>query len=302
VRARILVAGSANMDLVVTVERRPGAGETVLGGDTVIGPGGKGANTAATAARLGADVALLAAVGTDAYGDELLSTLRAAGVDTAPVLRRERPTGIAYITLTPDGENSILVSPGANAELTVDVGTALDEADLLVLSLEIPTRAVERLLLAAKGRTVLNLSPVGPISTEALAAVDVLLVNQHEAAWLLGAPLERPEDARKLLDRGPKAAVVTLGGDGAVVVTAERTEAVSAPKTEVVDTTGAGDAFAGALATALAQGADLVEAARAAAQVAASCVSRPGAQATHLGPADLAPRLSTLTRRLGHQS
>src|SRR5882757_2627959 len=128
----VLVVGSANADLVVPVDRRPGGGETVLGGDTALSPGGKGANTAVAAGRLGADVALLGAVGDDPYGRLLLDSLRAAGVDTGLVRTSDRPTGIAYITVTPDGENSILVSPGANAALRPeDVDAALPGVKIL---------------------------------------------------------------------------------------------------------------------------------------------------------------------------
>ena len=144
----IVVLGSANADLVVGVDRRPGPGETVLGSDTEVLPGGKGANTAVAAARLGARVAFLGAVGRDAHADLLLDSMTSAGVDVSLVRLTERPTGIAYITVTPDGENSIVVSPGANAELTAaDVDRVpLDRARVLVASLEVPVPVVEHAL------------------------------------------------------------------------------------------------------------------------------------------------------------
>ncbi|HVW42328.1 MAG TPA: ribokinase [Amycolatopsis sp.] len=283
----VLVIGSANADLVVQAERRPGAGETVLGGDTVIMPGGKGANTAVAAGKLGADVALLGAVGDDHYGTVLLESLRGAGVYTDLVRTTGRPTGIAYITVTPDGENSILVSPGANHVLEpADVEGALTGAKVVVASLEVPVRTVERAIVAAATagvRTLLNLSPAATISDETLGALDVLLVNEHEAAWLLGSAT----DPAKLLDLGPRAAVVTLGARGALVLTADGAVEVPSPEVEAVDTTGAGDAFTGAFAAALAGGADLEAAAHRAVRVAAVSVTRRGAQPSYPTAAEL---------------
>ncbi|WP_406639804.1 ribokinase [Amycolatopsis sp. WGS_07] len=287
--AAVLVVGSANADLVVPVDRRPGGGETVLGGDTALSPGGKGANTAVAAGKLGADVALLGAVGDDPYGRMLRDSLSDAGVDTQFVRTVERPTGIAYITVTPDGENSILVSPGANSALEPGDITdeALDGVRVLVASLEVPLPTVERAVVRAreKGvRVLLNLSPAAEVSAETLAALDVLLVNEHEAAYLLGAD---DADPRKLLELGPRAAVVTLGAKGAAVIEGDKSTTVESPKVAAVDTTGAGDAFAGALAAALADGADLVEAANRAVKVAAVTVTRHGAQPSYPTAAEL---------------
>ncbi|RSN37410.1 ribokinase [Amycolatopsis sp. WAC 04169] len=277
--SQVLVIGSANADLVVPVDRRPGGGETVLGGDTILSPGGKGANTAVAAARLGADVALLGAVGDDPYGELLKRSLTESGVDTGSLRTSERPTGIAYITVTPDGENSILVSPGANSALRPE-DVDLDGAEIVVLSLEIPLETVEHAVAKAVEtgvKTLLNLSPAAELSAKTLQGLDVLLVNEHEAAFLLGGEAEFP----KLLDLGPKAAVVTLGAKGAAVVTADGVTEVPSPKVEAVDTTGAGDAFAGALATALAKGEELADAARKAVKVAAITVTRQGAQPSY---------------------
>jgi ribokinase len=289
--ADVLVVGSANADLVVSVDRRPEGGETVLGGDTMVSPGGKGANTAVAAARLGADVALLGAVGDDPYGAMLLDSLRSSDVQTGFVHIAERPTGIAYITVTPDGENSIIVSPGANTTLRpADLDATLDGTKIMVASMEIPLPTVERAVAAAAEsgvRAVLNLSPAAKVSPDSLAALDVLLVNEHEAAWLLGTGRRPGENVRKLLDLGPAAVVVTLGARGAVVVTRGGVTAVPSPEVKVVDTTGAGDAFAGALAASLADGAGLVDAAHKAVKVAAVSVTRPGAQPSY-------PRLEEL--------
>ncbi|MGW7535207.1 ribokinase [Amycolatopsis sp. NPDC054798] len=287
--AAVLVVGSANADLVVPVDRRPGGGETVLGGDTALSPGGKGANTAVAAGKLGADVALLGAVGDDAYGQMLRDSLSNAGVDTQFVRTVDRPTGIAYITVTPDGENSILVSPGANSALEPGDVTdeALDGVRVLVASLEVPLPTIERAVVRAHGngaRVLLNLSPAAEVSRETLAALDVLLVNEHEAAYLLGS---EDADPRELLDLGPRAAVVTLGAKGAAVIEGDKSTTVESPKVEAVDTTGAGDAFAGALAAALADGAELVEAAERAVKVAAVTVTRHGAQPSYPTAAEL---------------
>ncbi|KAA2256956.1 ribokinase [Solihabitans fulvus] len=288
---KVLVVGSANADLVVAVDRRPGGGETVLGADTVVLPGGKGANTAVAAAKLGASVALLGAVGDDQYGALLRESLRGAGVRAELVRTADRPTGIAYITVTPDGENSIVVSPGANAQVSssdVDAAVeALRGARVLVCSLEVPVASVEHAVaLAAEAgvRPLVNLSPVAELSARTLAALDPLVVNEHEAGWLLGEP--DPADdavtlAGRLLELGPRSVVITLGARGAVVATADGAHRVAAPSVRAVDTTGAGDAFAGALAVRLAEGDGLAEAAGYAARVAATSVTRNGAQPSY---------------------
>ncbi|WP_307855038.1 ribokinase [Kibdelosporangium banguiense] len=281
----LIVVGSANADLVVAVERRPGAGETVLGSDTVVLPGGKGANTAVAAAKLGAKVSLLAAIGDDSYGQLLLDSLSAAGVDTGLVRRSERPTGVAYIFVTPDGENSILVSPGANSALASE-DVDLPGARVLVASLEVPLATVEHAVAVAAEngiRPVVNISPPAKLSSKTLAALDPMVVNEHEAAELLG----QDADPRALLELGPKSAVVTLGARGALVIEPDGVHEIESPQVEAVDTTGAGDAFTGALAAQLAQGADLVTAAMLAVKVAAISVTKRGAQPSYPTTAEL---------------
>jgi ribokinase len=278
----VVVLGSANADLVVEVDRRPSAGETVLGSDTVVLPGGKGANTAVAAARLGAEVALLGAVGKDPYGDLLLGSLSSAGVDTSLVRRSDRPTGIAYITVTPDGENSIVVSPGANSALMAE-DVELGDAKVLVASLEVPVSVVAHAIgvAAAQGiHSVVNLSPVARLE---LSTVDTLVVNEHEACWLL----DGPPDARRLLELGPRAVVITLGARGAVIAFDDEHHEIPAPRVDPVDTTGAGDAFTGAIAAGIAAGADLVTAARRAVRVAAISVTRRGAQPSYPAVSEL---------------
>ncbi|GAA2318356.1 ribokinase [Streptomyces violaceusniger] len=293
----LLVVGSANADLVIGVDRRPGAGETVLGSDLVVHPGGKGANQAVAAARLGARTALLARVGDDDYGQLLLDSQRSAGVDTVGVLVGGAPTGVALITVDPSGDNSIVVSQGANARLTPgDVRASLRlmaAARVVSVQLEIPLESVAEVVrTAAAGfggrpgpRVVLNPSPVAPLPNDVLAACDPLVVNEHEARFLLsddqvGSSDDPEEWADALLSRGPRSVVVTLGGEGALAADGDRMVLVPSPAVTAVDTTGAGDAFTGALAWRLGVGDDLVTAVRFAVRVGAAAVTRAGAQAS----------------------
>ncbi|MFF3190620.1 ribokinase [Streptomyces misionensis] len=286
----LLVVGSANADLVIGVERRPGAGETVLGGDLSVHPGGKGANQAVAAAQLGARTALLARVGDDGHGRLLLDSLRSAGVDPAGVLAGGAPTGVALITVDPSGDNSIVVSPGANARLTpADVRAAeglLRASRVVSAQLEIPLETVEEVVRALPSGTrfVLNPSPPRPLPAEVLAACDPLIVNEHEARVLLGGAGagEEPEDwARGLLALGPRSVVVTLGAEGALVHDGSGATRVASVKVDAVDTTGAGDAFTAALAWRLGTSASLAEAAGYAARVGAAAVTKPGAQESY---------------------
>ncbi|WP_030379881.1 MULTISPECIES: ribokinase [unclassified Streptomyces] len=285
----LLVVGSANADLVIGVERRPAAGETVLGSDLAVHPGGKGANQAVAAARLGARTALLARVGDDGHGRLLLDSQRASGVDTVGVLVGGAPTGVALITVDPSGDNSIVVSPGANARLTpADVraaGSLLHASRAVSTQLEIPLETVVEVVrnLPDGTRFVLNPSPPQALPREVLAACDPLIVNEHEARVVAGDALGgTPEEwAAALLARGPRSVVVTLGAAGAVV--ADGTGApvrVPSVRVDAVDTTGAGDAFTAALAWRLGAGASLAEAAAYAARVGAAAVTRAGAQAS----------------------
>ncbi|UFQ18778.1 MULTISPECIES: ribokinase [Streptomyces] len=282
----LLVVGSANADLVVGVERRPAAGETVLGSDLAVHPGGKGGNQAVAAARLGARTALLARVGDDAHGTLLLEAQRAAGVDTAGVLVGGAPTGVALITVDPSGDNSIVVSPGANARLTPrDIraaGGLLAAARVVSSQLEIPLETVAEVVrgLRPGARFVLNPSPPAPLPAEVLAACDPLVVNEHEARVILGADAgDAPEEwARGLLALGPRSVVITLGAAGALTADGSDVVRVPSPKVDAVDTTGAGDAFTAALGWRLGLGEELPAAAAYAARVGAAAVTRKGAQ------------------------
>ncbi|MEV5977665.1 ribokinase [Streptomyces sp. NPDC052114] len=294
----LLVVGSANADLVVGVERRPAAGETVLGSDLAVHPGGKGGNQAVAAARLGARTALLARVGDDAHGVLLLDAQRAAGVDTVGVLVGGAPTGVALITVDPSGDNSIVVSPGANARLTPGdiraAGSLLAAARVVSTQLEIPLDTVAELVrgLRPESRLVLNPSPPAPLPGEVLAACDPLVVNEHEARVILGADAgDAPEDwARGLLALGPRSVVITLGAEGALTAdgAADAFVRVPSPRVDAVDTTGAGDAFTAALAWRLGLGEDLATAAAYAVRVGAAAVTRKGAQDSYPTAAELA--------------
>ncbi|NGO44663.1 ribokinase [Streptomyces ureilyticus] len=284
----LLVVGSANADLVIGVDRRPGAGETVLGSDLAVHPGGKGANQGVAAARLGARTALLARVGDDGHGRLLLDSMRDAGVDTGGVLVGGAPTGVALITVDPSGDNSIVVSPGANGRLVpedVEAAASLLQASRVVSAqLEIPMETVEEVVrgLRQGTRFVLNPSPPRPLPPEVLAACDPLIVNEHEARVVLGADAGATpsEWAEALLALGPRSVVVTLGKEGALVSDASGVAHVPSVKVEAVDTTGAGDAFTAALAWRLGLGESLAEAARYATHVGALAVTREGAQAS----------------------
>ncbi|MER6913463.1 ribokinase [Streptomyces sp. NPDC000594] len=298
-RYDLLVVGSANADLVVEVERRPGPGETVSGSDLAVHPGGKGGNQAVAAARLGARTALLARVGDDAHGRLLLDAQRAAGVSVEAVRTGGAPTGVALITVDPSGDNSIVVSPGANALLTpADVRAAarlVRAAAVVSAQLEIPVATVVETVRVrdGAGRFVLNPSPAGPVPTEVLAACDPLVVNEHEARVLLGhgagdSPGER---ALALLALGPRSVVITLGAAGAVTADGRTgvVARIAAVPVTAVDTTGAGDAFTAALAWRLGRGDELPTAAGYAARVGAAAVTRKGAQESYPTAAELPP-------------
>ena len=281
----VVVVGSANLDLVVEVEAVPVAGQTVLGGDLARIPGGKGANQAVAAARLGRRVAMVGRVGDDEAGAMLREALAAAGVDVACLRTAPgAPSGVALIAVAADGDNAIVVSPGANGRVArgdvISAGSVLARAKVTLLQLEIPIDAVADAASASAGTVVLNPAPATPLPDGLLDRVDVLVPNQTELAALAGhdGPVDA-EAAAALARRLPTAAVVvTLGAEGALVVADGDATLVAAPPVTPTDTTAAGDAFCGALADALVGGADLVEAARWAVRVGAAATLRPGAQ------------------------
>ena len=278
---RVIVVGSVNVDLVVSVPRLPGPGETVVGRSFEVHDGGKGANQAAAAARLGAPTWLVGAVGPDDHGRRACTSLAAAGVNVERVATATSPTGVAAIMVGPGGENLIAVAPGANHDLAAgwvaeSVATLAGPGDIVLACLEIPDTAVAaaaRAATAAGSVFVLNPAPARPVSPELLGACALLTPNQHELALLSGAAC--------LLAAGAGALVETRAGDGCIVHRPDREPvAIPAFAVEAVDTTGAGDAFNGALAVMLAEGTDLVEAARWASAAAALATRRLGARAS----------------------
>lgn len=266
----VLVVGSGNVDLVSQVERIPGPGETVLSTGFATHAGGKGNNQATAAARAHAHTTFVGAFGDDDNGRRLLASLTANGV--RPLVRTStEPTGTALITVASSGENVIVVNAGANAtltDLTDDERRGVGEATIVLMQLEIPLDTVVAVARAATGTVVLNAAPARPLPRDLLAAVDLLVVNEHEAALLGGA------DA--LLEVVPQL-VVTLGAKGALVRTRDTTVAIPGIPVDVVDTTGAGDTFCGALVAKLDEGAALEPAVRFATAAAALSVGRPGA-------------------------
>jgi len=287
----IVTVGSINMDLVVRLRQLPKPGETVMGSDYQTHFGGKGANQAVAAARGGAQVRMIGAVGDDDFGARLREGLSRAGVDVSGVRVQPGKSGVAFIAVDDQGQNNIIVSPGANAAVT---GQSLSGADfegaaVVLLQMEIPfggNREAIRLGKAAGARVLLNLAPAMPLPPQELEGVDLLLLNETEAAVLAGStgPGTRVQAgvlARKLLDFAPTV-MITLGAQGVAWASRESGEVVedSLPAFEVepVDSTGAGDAFAGMLAARLAGGEALTEAARWASAAGALATTREGAQ------------------------
>lgn len=280
----IVVVGSINADLTINVARHPLPGETLLGTGGRITPGGKGANQAVAAARLGSEVFLVGAVGEDAHAKDATNLLIDAGVDLNAVEISPKPTGLAIITVAADGENTVMVVPGANGDVgagVVDKHAALVAgADLVLLQGEIPADGFARAVELAKGRVVVNLAPVIDVDRNALKRADPLIVNEHEAQLVLGKKSSPKSCAKELLREFPSV-VVTLGADGALVGDAEGIVRVASPSVVSVDSVGAGDAFTGALCHRLLAGDSLIEAATFAARVGAFSVTRPGAQPSY---------------------
>lgn len=286
---RVMVVGSLNMDLIARTPRLPQAGETVLGHKFHTAPGGKGANQAVAAARLGAQVAMVGRVGDDDYGRALLATLASDGVDTKHVtVDPEASTGVALIELDDAGENSIVVISGANMRLTpTDVQAAesmLAASDVLLLQLESPLPVLEHAIPAARAHgvtVVLNPAPARVLPAQLLREVDYLVPNETEAGLLVGREVSGTASARDaahiLRGKGVGTVILTLGGQGALLV-GEDDILVPAFKVKVVDTTAAGDAFVAGFAVALAAGRDLEEAVCFANAAGALATTRLGAQ------------------------
>src|SRR5262245_37647266 len=278
----VTVVGSINIDLVVTVSRHPMVGETVMGRSLRHVPGGKGANQAVAAARVGASVSMVGKVGDDDVADLLLDFLRADQVDISHVTRTHVPTGTALVTVADGGENSIIVLSGANDEvMPSDVGrVTIAEGDIVLSQLETPTRAIDaafRRGRSARATTVLNAAPATRTPRERLELADVLVVNETELATLLGHPVS-PADvaaaAPDLRTSPGQHVIVTLGAQGALAVLDGEVVSVPGREVDAVDTTGAGDCFVGVLAARLATGASIDDAIVFGNAAASLCVQR----------------------------
>jgi ribokinase len=288
----ICVVGSTNIDLTFRTPRLPKAGETLAGHGFQLGHGGKGGNQAVMAARLGARVTMIGKVGRDEFGEAAMRNYRDSGVDTTHVLiDAKRPTGVASIVVDDAARNCIIVVPGANLGLTpqdVRAGAdAIESADVVLCQLEVPIEAVAeamRIARAASVTTILNPAPAVVLPDEVLALADLCVPNESEIELLTGNPATSVQEAAaaawELLRRGPRTVIVTLGERGALIADATSAEHVPAPQVEAVDSSGAGDAFIGALGVFLAEGTPLKEAVRRANAVAALSVTRAGTQAS----------------------
>jgi ribokinase len=288
---KICVVGSLNMDLVATGERIPVVGETVLGETFKQVPGGKGANQAASMGRLQGDVAMIGKVGEDAFGEALIQALAEARVETKAITKAPTSTGIALITVQADGDNAIVVVPGANAELRpadIDAAKAvIEESEIVITQLETPVDTVTYALKLAKEQgklTILNPAPAMPLADELIQNVDYLTPNETELAILSGMPTETDEEleaaAKAMMNKGVKVLIVTLGSKGCLVIDKNGTRQFPAFKVKAVDTTAAGDSFNGGVAVALAEGKSLEEAIGFATKVGALTVQKAGAQSS----------------------
>lgn len=285
---KILVIGSSNTDMTIKSERLPAPGETILGGKFLMGAGGKGANQAVAAKRLGGDVTFVCKVGRDIFGDNAVKGYEKEGIDTSHILRSDAPSGVALILVDAKAENSIAVAPGANGDLTpADIRNlrgVIAGASYLILQLEVPVETVleaARIAHEAGVYVILNPAPACPLPGELFKYLSLITPNQTETALMTGieadeASLDKAVDA--LRTKGVKDVVITLGSRGSLVCTGGKNEFVPACKVKAVDTTAAGDTFCGALCVALSEGKSLTEAAAFATKASALAVQKMGAQ------------------------
>ena len=286
----ICVIGSLNMDLVVKVDNRPKGGQTVIGGDFKEVPGGKGANQAIAAARLGAEVTLISKIGYDLFGLQALEIYRSEKINTEFIFTDQKsPSGVALISVDSYGENSIIVAPGASRSLsTEDIDKAkskLEEADIILMQLEVPIETVEYAATIAKSygkKVILNPAPASVLSNSFLSCVHTILPNRIEAEMLSGIKVIDEESAwraaKAIGEKGIENVVITLGKDGAYVKEKEEYTMIPAKEVETIDTTGAGDVFCGAFSVYLSENHTLTESVEFANAAAALAVTRMGAQ------------------------
>lgn len=296
---RILVIGSSNTDMTVKGSRIPVHGETVLGGEFCLGQGGKGANQAVAAARLGGNVEFICKVGRDGFGEDSIKGYKAEGMDVSHTLVSEKPSGVALIMVDEHAENIISVAAGANGDFSVEdvesLAPVIGEADYLILQLEIPmdtvTRAAE-IAHQAGVYVILNPAPAAELPEELLRNVSLIIPNQTESAALTGVSITDSESAEKavaaFMAMGIDDAVITLGSRGSLVCTGGEMTLIPVCKVDAVDTTAAGDTFCGAVCVGLAEGKTLMEAVKFATLASSYTVRKIGAQSSIPHRADLA--------------
>lgn len=284
-KKKILIIGSSNTDMVIKAARIPVPGETILGGEFKMGPGGKGANQAVAAARLGGDVTFVCKVGRDVFGEKSVENYKKDGIKTDHILYSEKPSGVALILVDDQGENVISVAPGANGDITVEdiesVRPVIEAADYVILQLEIPVEAVAKAAeigKAAGACVILNPAPACKLPEEIFKNISLITPNQTEMALLTGVEGDITLAMKKLQEMGVKDIILTLGSKGSAIWNGESYEIVPAQKVKAVDATAAGDTFCGGLCVALSEGLDLKAAAEFATKASAMTVQKLGAQ------------------------
>ena len=289
---KIVVIGSANTDMVINMERLPLPGETLLGGRFFMNPGGKGANQAVAAARLGGKVNFIAKVGNDPFGIRAIDQYKAEGIGTKHVVvDKEHPSGVALILVDARGENSIAVASGANAHLTAkdidEARSVIEDSDIVLMQLETPMETIEHAALMAKQmgkKVILNPAPAHPLPEQLLRCLYMLIANETEAEYISGTQITDMDSVARAADiicsRGVENVVITLGSKGAFIKERGAYHQVPALKVKAVDATAAGDTFCGAVCVALAEGKVITEAVEFANRAAAITVTRMGAQSS----------------------
>jgi ribokinase len=290
--SKILVIGSTNTDMVIVADHFPVPGETIIGGTFLMNPGGKGANQAVAASRLGGEVAFISKVGQDVFGQQALQNLQNEGIDTSGVaIDPDEPSGVAQITVDKSGENCIVVAPGANMALSREdleerMGL-IESAEIILAQMEVPLSTISFALAKAfemGKKTILNPAPAVPLPEELYGSLYMITPNQSEAEILTGIKVIDGRSARKaaewLLKKGVQVVIITLGADGAFIYDGKEEIQLPAPKVKAIDTTAAGDTFNGAIAVALGKNRSFIDALGFANKAAAQTVTKMGAQSS----------------------